>query len=180
MKKFYGALAALAFAASAPGVANAASIGNFDPLTGGSGTYTYQVCGNTKPVCAATTTYNIASSFEFVVVNNLGVLNVGASSSVSGENTGSFRDFRYSIQQPSGTEIAFGAFGNNSSIPADLGIAPGTYFVFITGFFDSVSTTSARYSIDITTAPRPTPEPGTLALLGLGLIGLGAARRRKA
>lgn len=28
--------------------------------------------------------------------------------------------------------------------------------------------------------PTPVPEPGTLALLGLGVVGIGYARRRKA
>ena len=35
------------------------------------------------------------------------------------------------------------------------------------------------YGITVDTAPRSVPEPGTLALLGAGLLGLGLARRRK-
>lgn len=66
-----------------------------------------------------------------------------------------------------------------------FGIAPGNYWLVIDGVVGSdagLASSSAGGQVGYVGVfvTRPVPEPGTLALLGLGLAAAGFARRRRA
>ncbi|PZO20280.1 MAG: hypothetical protein DCF26_03755 [Burkholderiales bacterium] len=93
-------------------------------------------------------------------------------------NTMEFFNNGLSMGSLNGDDVTSTATGNQG--------AAGTFYVNIDliGGFDKIVFKSTSYAFEFDniawSATRAVPEPGTIALLGLGLAGLGFARRRRA
>jgi hypothetical protein len=80
----------------------------------------------------------------------------------------------------SGSVFAFSLFSDSAGTDPALTSNTTEGFAFTVEVNLSGSTTVTDYSAEITVVPQTStvPEPGNVALIGLGLVGIGLVRRK--
>lgn len=198
------ALLALSSAPASASVIEFTSDAAFNTAVSGASTYNFAGIAPASGFVSGNVTVGgvtFSSDHPFVIDANAGYGSYGASF-FSGQNStpnlvatlagataiGFFYGDYYAASTPFSVTLSTGDIFNNLTTPVKAGVDTG----FI-GFTSDTQITSVAfaepndgdaYVFDVTqfvlaSASSTVPEPATLALLGLGLAGMGAIRRRK-
>lgn len=169
-----GTIANLLLLFSVPGVTSTGT-GGITVSTSGAGTASlFGILANTSPPCKNAS--NGLEVYSCASVPSMDVFTTTDSNSLGNFNTAElahngFTATSYGIY---GVTITGANLGPSSSISV-AGVFPLGTFVDAFG----MSNTGKNFSTPFTEAGLVVPEPGTLALFGIGLLGLAAAVRRR-
>lgn len=183
IRKFMaGAVAAVALA----GIAHAGPIQflsvTVDPTGVGAfptASNSQQVCPEGMIICAGNVFNNpVGNEFDIVMLTD-GLFSASIIDSITPGGSGSFSVLSFALLNAANVVVGTGSLG---SALQDALLTAGTYTmqVFYT-YQGGMDNGSASWGMTMTTAPefQRVPEPGTLALMGLALTIIAAARRRR-